>query len=413
MLGRGALFALAFSFLILSVDLAGAVHSVSVTAVSSTLSTVSISGASDVYAYEVNFTNPTSVTATAFYPLLADGGTTTSGTSTRGDYFYVYESRLDNTQAGVLASGNIFNVSYTGTLTLKGSTVISSDGTEEYVSYNADGTTSSSGTSGGGSSATLPTTPSSDVDVTITPEELSVNITSNKISSEEITLKNNGASSVTLKIDLEGFEDAVIGVPRSVRLEPDEEKKIDVKFVTSGGGLVVGKILFNYGDSLYKEIPVVLNSRSENFLFDTSLFLARQFKRVGAGTTLRAQISLKEVGVQAEKVDVVASYIIKDFSGNSYLEESETFFVLGDKEFVKEFSTENLPPGKYILGLELVYPGAFATTSSQFEIVSNSWFTGTNGIILLIVVMVAIVAGVVIWSFARKRKVRRIVKKRR
>lgn len=410
----GVLFALVLSFIILSVSFVSAIHSISVITVNSTLVTVNLKDASGVYAYEVNFTSPTSVIATTFYPFLASDGTTTSGTSTRGDYFYVYESRLDNTQAGVTGAGNIFNVSYTGTLTLKGSTAILADGTEEYVNYNADGTTSSSGTSGGGgggSSITLP--PSSDVDVTITPEELSVNITSNKISSEEITLKNNGVSSVTLKIDLEGFEDAVVGIPRSVRLEPGEEKKIDAKFVTSGGGLVVGKILFNYGDSLYKEIPVVLNSRSENFLFDASVFLARQFKRVGAGTTLRAQISLKEVGVQAEKVDVVASYVIKDFSGNSYLEESETFFVLGNKEFVKEFSTENLPSGKYILGLELVYPGAFATTSSQFEIVNNSWLTGTNGIILLIVIMLVIIAGVVIWAFTRHRRIRKIVRRRR
>ncbi|MEK6825120.1 MAG: hypothetical protein AABY02_04670, partial [Nanoarchaeota archaeon] len=50
------------------------------------------------------------------------------------------------------------------------------------------------------------------------------------------------------------------------------------------------------------------------------------------------------------------------------LEDSETFFVDGLKEYVKEFPTNNLPIGKYVLSLEIVYPGEFATSSAQFEV---------------------------------------------
>jgi hypothetical protein len=101
---------------------------------------------------------------------------------------------------------------------------------------------------------------------------------------------------------------------------------------------------------------------------------------------------------------VVASYIVKDFFGATYLEESETFYVLGSKDYEKEFTLPELPPGKYILGLEITYPGAFATTSAQFQVAPPFWsFNTTTLIIVGVGAMVIIFAGVLFWASLRKR----------
>ena len=158
-------------------------------------------------------------------------------------------------------------------------------------------------------------------------------------------------------------------------------------------GLMTGTVEFISGGVIAAESNVVVNIMSENFLFDSTISLSRQYRTVSAGENLLAQIDLQQVGPQ-EKVDVVANYIIKDFAGNSYLEDSETFYVLGDKTFTKDFHTADLPPGKYVLALEIVYPGAFATSSVQFEVLQKEnqvyGFFDKN-LVLIIVLTVAII----------------------
>lgn len=161
---------------------------------------------------------------------------------------------------------------------------------------------------------------------------------------------------------------------------------------------------------IIKEIPVVINVKSENFLFDASISLPSALRIVNAGDLLRAQVNLLQVGTK-EKVDVVASYVIKDFAGEIYLEDSETFAVENEKSFVKEFPTEGLPPGKYVLGMEIVYPGAFATSSSVFEVEEKAGFGGfgltkTNITLLVAVaiIIVLIILVIVIRRSMRKKK---------
>src|SRR3989344_5525196 len=115
------------------------------------------------------------------------------------------------------------------------------------------------------------------------------------------------------------------------------------------------------------------------------------------GTNLVAQVNLLEVGSISEQIDVVANYFIKNYIGNSYLEESETFSVTGSKEYTKEFFTENLPPGTYALGVEIVYPGAFATSSVQFEVVERKGITFYAIAAAVGIVLVGVIIAVV-WA---------------
>jgi len=148
-------------------------------------------------------------------------------------------------------------------------------------------------------------------------------------------------------------------------------------------------------------VPAIVNVLSEGFLFDSTISLSRRYQTIKLGELLRAQFNLAQVGLPGEQVDVVAVYTIRDFEGNNYFEEKETFAVLGSKEYVKEFFTNNLPIGKYVLGLELVYPGAFASASAQFEVIAKRKLPADlmNFIFILILAVL-----VVLWFWTSHRK---------
>jgi len=384
-----------------------------------TTGTVTVTDAVDLYAYEITFTEGGTIASTSASGFLT--GTTTEGYNERGDYLYVYESRLDPDRGGDTGDGEeLFTVTHSdGTLVLDSALFIDIVGTETTVSYvvEDDGTitvvTSVSG-GGGGGAATVNIQLSPLPDLVVTPEELNINAISEGTVEREITVINSRDEYVNLQVILEGFDGSASVSTSYLSLAPGEQGVVILKVDAGERGLITGKVRFRMGAEIVAESTVVVNIMSENFLFDSSISLLSQFRTIAIGQNLIAQIDLEQVGPE-EKVDVVANYIVKDFSGNSYLEDSETFYVLGDKSFTKDFHTADLKPGKYVLALEIVYPGAFATSSVQFEVKERKGVVSSLldvNLILIISLSIAIVliAIAIVWA-VRGRKSRR--KKRR
>jgi len=405
---------------------------VSATGVTLSGDTVGVSSASNLYAYEIKMKYTGTPTGATFDGFLGAG--TSSGYNVRGGYLYVYESKLDAAKIGVSGSNDLFDVAPTGSITMVDSALfIDNTGAEESVTYCGDGTCSSAlgettstcsadcptatvtpaggGSSGGSGSTTTPIQLSPLPDLVVVPEELNINAISEESVERKVTIINSRTEGINLEIVLEGFGEAATASPSSVYLAPGEQKEITLRINVAEKGLMTGKVRFKSGTSIVAESTVVVNVMSENFLFDSSISLLRQYRVISFGKNLIAQIDLQQVGPQ-EKVDVVASYIVKDFAGNSYLEDSETFYVLGDKSFTKEFHTADLVPGKYVLGLEIVYPGAFATSSVQFEVVEKKDLVSSliGGDMIIIA---GLVAGILVIVLAIVRVVRRGKKRRK
>jgi hypothetical protein len=113
---------------------------------------------------------------------------------------------------------------------------------------------------------------------------------------------------------------------------------------------------------------------------------------------------LSQIGPQ-ETVDVTAHYVIKDFLGNVYAEENETFSVVVTKEYLKEFDVRALATGDYVLGLELVYPGAFATSSTQFSVVPPA--IEPTMYIVAVLAGLLLVSGIIVgYVLIKRRKMR-------
>ncbi len=378
--------------------------------ISATLAELSVSSASNLYAYEVNLSYSGSVSDVSFSGFL--GGSTSSGYLTRNGYVYAYESRLDNTQTGVSGSGALFEVTHSGDLEVCGLLAVYADGSEQSVSYctssgsNSSGgsnlTTGSGGGGGGAGVAAVPSLTATEAQdsVDFSVEELIVTAVIGRETQRSITVKNGADRAVVMTLSQEGFGDALI-LQEKLELAAGEEKTLSLLFAPTEQKVLTGKIIFEVGGERLREIFAIVNVRTENFLFDTLLTLGRQYRVVIPGEPIVAQINLEQVGLPGTKVDVVAHYAIKDFSGNTFLEDSETFFVEDTKEYIKEFPTDQLPFGKYALSLEIIYPGAFATASAQFEVRENEtplilW------IVIAGVVVLALVGAVFFWAVRHK-----------
>lgn len=221
------------------------------------------------------------------------------------------------------------------------------------------------GTSGGGGdSRAVPLL------LTTTPSELNIHAILGESEINTIKVKSLADIPMTFDVVIRGDEiEGVLNTLTRISLQPGEEKSMDISVNALDRNLLSGIILFRTRNYEY-ELPVVINVKSKNFLFDVSISVFEQFKRVYSGTPVRVQANLLQVGPK-EAVDVLATYVIKDYLGNVHLEEKETFAVLREKSYVKEFSTAGLLPGKYIVGLEIIYPSEFATASSSFEIIQE------------------------------------------
>ena len=160
-----------------------------------------------------------------------------------------------------------------------------------------------------------------------------IDVVAGQETERQFSIRNNEDTSLSLSLSTFGLGNAVTFEEESISLNPGDEKEIKFIVNVNKKGLVVGKILIMKGESSIKEIPVVINVRSENFLFDSSITIPTSYKKVERGDKIVAQINLQQVGLQ-KKVDVTATYTIEDFQGNNYLQEKETFFVLEDKSFL-------------------------------------------------------------------------------
>ncbi len=289
--------------------------------------------------------------------------------------------------------------------TLAVTNVTSSGGTTTGTSGGGGGGGTTTGTTGGALTTGTTTGGAGAAPFLHVPTGLSFSSVVGSKTTRTFEIENTEDKELTLEVVVLGLV-GTIEVPSQIHLAPKEKKTITVDIGALQNGLQTGTIVFFKGNKPLI-VPLVLNVKSENFLFDAAVTLSETARIVHTGDSLTAQIALQQVGPK-QKVDVTVLYVIKDFSGKSYLEDSETFSVYDAKGLSKEFPTKGLPPGKYILGLEVFYPGAFATSSAQFEVTEKKGLDTYT--LLILTVAVLFIGGIVtvIISLRRRITVRRL-----
>ncbi len=316
-----------------------------ITIISPTATTYSSSGISfEVSASENSTCNYTLDSGAANYSMTANSsgtGFTASQTLSNAVYtsqFYCWDllNNLNNTE----------NVTFTVSVSA-GAPVVSGGG----------------GTSSG---AVAPPAPPKTKFI-VSPNALEKTVVLNRMEFGEIEIRNQENTKTDFNITIEVLEEIILLDETEVSIKPNQKEKIGFRvYAPKDAGVYPGKIIISAGNTI-KEVFVIINVKTEKGLFDVTLLIPRSMKTIDVGESLSAQIDLLQMGLK-EKIDVTLNYVIKDFAGNTHLLESETLAVYDQKSISKDFHTEELEPGDYVLGTELIYPDGVAVASSQFKV---------------------------------------------
>lgn len=240
----------------------------------------------------------------------------------------------------------------------------------------------SSGGGGGGGSGGTATTPlvispeEAGAPFVVQPQDFSISLIAGEKETRTFTLTNRRNASMVVSAEVVALQ-GILVLQEVITLKPYESKPITLEIGPVERGLFAGKIVFRARDALFgteyvEEGEVIITTRSKDFLFDTSLTIPEQYQSVRSGEKVRAQVTLSPKGpAEGEQIRAIVGYVIKDFRGETYFEEEENVSLEGSANYVKEFPTLRLPPGKYLLGMELSYAGAFSTTSATFTILEG------------------------------------------
>ena len=261
-------------------------------------------------------------------------------------------------------------------------------------------TTPAGGGGGGGSATKLPVLTL----LKVVPENLNLPVTAGIPTKAKISLTNTESTAVEVYIQISSIEKYVTGEEK-VLVNPGETKIVEFSILVDKPGIYTGKIKFQ-ADGKEVVVPVALNVQSESSLFDITLDLDK--KSIKPGNRITGQISLIQAGLQ-EKVDVTMNYLVKDFEGKTYSQNSETIIVYKEKSYQYEFPTNDLPPGEYIIGTEVIYSGGVAAASSQFSVQE----TGNLNYLFLAIFAFAVLVVLIVIAISYRRIIKRRTKKRK
>ncbi len=240
----------------------------------------------------------------------------------------------------------------------------------------------------------------------IDTEILNIRIVVGDIKTTEIEIKNTGQikETISLTIEPEKFNKTIILDKDSLTLNPLEKESLKIKIIAPNeSGIYTGKIILKTRH-VTKEILITINTRSKEILFDVSVVVLED--KIYRGDKFKSQINLIPVGDKG--LNVSLRYLIKDFKGKTHYEETEILYIDKQESFVKEFNTNWLTAGDYILGVELTYSGhsgGFATASDQFEILSPLKYFKLPYVFLFLIVIAIIILILIIRDIKKYKKI--------
>ncbi|MDP6845910.1 MAG: hypothetical protein QF460_03075, partial [Candidatus Nanoarchaeia archaeon] len=159
-----------------------------------------------------------------------------------------------------------------------------------------------------------------------------------------------------------------------------------------------------------ESIKVSINVRSDNVVVDSSIAIKEEKKSVEQGEGVVAQVNINQIGNEKDLKEITVKIVIKDFEGNVYYEDTQVVEIFDEEEFLQNIPTDNLPSGSYVLGMEVSYPGAFETSSSQFKVEEEipEIISQENSYTLILVISFALIIILILYFlFARRRKLRK------
>mgnify|MGYP001571944015 CR=1 FL=1 len=267
-------------------------------------------------------------------------------------------------------------------------------------------TTSTGGTGGGGGGA-----PAKDffIDKTV----LKVLVKQEESFKTNIVIKNTADTFQEFQISIgPSLKNLVFISDFSFSLKPGEEKKIELNFVSTKDtplGVLTGGLIIKTA-ARKKEIPISFSIESKIILFDVSLDIPAEYKTLSPGSDLLLQTTLFSI-IDLGKTDVLIEYLIKDFSGNIILNESETVSVEKQVSFSKTIKLpKNMKEGDYAAIVYARYSGALGSSDVIFSVKKTEFPLSRDRLFMIIFPVILAVIIIIFFVRYERRKLKDIVK---
>ncbi len=384
---------------------------------------VNITNTTNLYAYEISFDYTGTSAAIQQYNFLGPPSITVYDSIIKDNILSVYGSRLDPNRTGINSSGMLFNVSHSGgSITLKYTIAVYSDGTTVYTYYNNtcgngvcdSGETCSScsqdcggcggggggggggGSSGGGGRITP---------FTFTPELLQLTLVEGRNQRENILLTNIVRRSLQIvEVDLGDLSTFIAAYVPSAPFFIPERGYTDfyIDFFARKGikpDVYTGEIKFKTAEGT-ETLPVILQVVEEQPLFDVTVSLERD--QYAPGDIALASLDIQNFGDKKD-IDVIIHYSIRNFAGEELVFEEGSYAI---DNYKLQLITKLRVPRDVALGEKLIYyvqvtyptQNISASASSVFTIVEpdTSPFGSGANLFLIIFIPIALVAIIII-----------------
>ncbi len=185
------------------------------------------------------------------------------------------------------------------------------------------------------------------------------------------TIKNTGNAEISLTSEVvsEG-KYFVLDLPQNFTLAPNETRTANLHMLSlesMGIGVHTGTVYIRSGN-MTKQISLVMEVSKKQGLFDVSLEIPSEFLSVIPGSGLSLQVRLTNLG-DKKKMDMTATYVIKDMYDRQIVNQRETFAVETQASFIKNIPIPgDIKPGKYSAFVIVEYEDQAAVASSEFEV---------------------------------------------
>lgn len=259
------------------------------------------------------------------------------------------------------------------------------------------------GDQGGGGGGGETETPAM-VNISVIPSVINLTILNGTYKQETIKITNLGSSTQTIHLTKVDPDKIISFDETSITIDAGESINIQVRLLAPAEPGIYTGIIKIKGE----EVLVYLNSREKILLFDSNIVVLNRNYVISQGNQLKTKVELVPMGDKS-RLDVTLKYVIKDYSGKIYLTQTETVLVEKKMDFKRNFGTGMLPLGKYIIGLELVYPGGVAPSSAHFEIVERSVEDTIGYILFFLVIGILIVVILIIFLLIRVKSHKKVV----
>ncbi len=231
-------------------------------------------------------------------------------------------------------------------------------------------------------------------DFSIDPELIKVVIKQGETFKIPVKIKNLANKEQAFEIELgKSLTDMILISETSFSLKVGEEKSIYITFVSNEKtepGVYTGNIKVKTPYKT-KEISIIDTIKSTKVLFDISLDIPPKYKEILAGEELLLQSTLFNLG-EVGKTDVSIEYIIKDFEGNTIIQESEVVAVETQVSFSKFFKMpSDIKKGDYVAISQARYDGSLGSSSAIFRIVEKETPKLNTGMIIFIIIIILLI----------------------